>query len=219
VQLAISVTDTYLFIATQSFTPNIQSKPMNDTHTPDSLTNQFLIAMPQMADPYFANTVTYLWKHSTEGALGIVINTPLQVSIADIFDELDIVYDIPEQTFRRRKILAGGPVERDKGFIIHDSMRSWESSVSITDEISVCTSKTILQDIASGNGPDNYLIALGCAGWEAGQLEREIGENAWLTMPANTALLFSTDYATKANAAAATLGIDLQQISPQAGHS
>ena len=183
------------------------------------LENQFLIAMPQLADPYFARTVTYLWKHNDQGALGIVINKPLRACVADIFDELDIVCSVAEGPFQEQNVLAGGPVERDKGFIIHDAGKSWESSIAVTAEIAICTSKTILQDIAQGKGPDNYLVALGCAGWDAGQLEREISENAWLTAPASSELIFSKDYASKADAAAALLGIDLQQISPNAGHS
>jgi putative transcriptional regulator len=117
------------------------------------------------------------------------------------------------------RVLAGGPVEKDKGFIIHDAGDSWESSITITPEISICTSKTILEDIASGKGPENYLVALGCAGWEAGQLEKEITDNAWLTTPANSELIFSREYESKTNKAAAILGIDLEQISPAAGHS
>ena len=192
---------------------------MSDSTKPSFFENQFLIAMPQMLDSYFSNSVTYLWKHNNEGALGIVINKPLNASIADIFNELDIVCDLEVQLFQQRRVLAGGPVERDKGFIIHDADRTWESSITVTPDISICTSKTILQDIAAGNGPDNYLVALGCAGWDAGQLEREISENTWLTTPADTDLIFSQDYAAKADAAASLLGIDLQQISPAAGHS
>ena len=192
---------------------------MSASNQPSFLENQFLIAMPQMLDSYFSNSVTYLWKHNNEGALGIVINKPLNASIADIFNELDIVCDLEVELFQRRRVLAGGPVERDKGFIIHDADRTWESSITVTGNISICTSKTILQDIAAGKGPDNYLMALGCAGWDAGQLEREISENTWLTTPADTDLIFSQDYAAKADAAASLLGIDLQRISPDAGHS
>ena len=183
------------------------------------LENQFLIAMPQLADSYFANTVTYLWKHNSEGALGIVINKPLSASVADIFDELEIECRVNEGPFRERRVLAGGPVERDKGFILHDAGNNWESSIAVSPQISICTSKTILQDIASGSGPKHYLVALGCAGWDAGQLEREISENAWLTAPADPRLIFSEDYASKADAAAASLGINLHSLSPQAGHS
>lgn len=192
---------------------------MSNSEYDSTLENQFLIAMPQLTDSYFANTVTYLWKHNEEGALGIVINKPLQACIADIFDELDIVCNMDDSKFHMDHVLAGGPVERDKGFIIHDDENRWESSIAVTSDITVCTSKTILQDIAKGNGPENYLVALGCAGWDAGQLEREISDNAWLTAPANSALIFSRDYGSKVNEAAAILGVDMQQISPEAGHS
>lgn len=192
---------------------------MNNKVSPEYLENQFLIAMPQMQDSYFANTVTYLWKHNADGALGIIINKPLRSTVADLFDELGIVCSIDDGPFREQLVLTGGPVEADKGFIIHDAGNSWDSSISVTPSISVCTSKTILQDIAAGNGPENYLIALGCAGWEAGQLEQEIGGNAWLTVPANSDLIFSCEHSKKIHQAAAILGIDMQQISPDTGHS
>lgn len=192
---------------------------MSDSSLDNTLENQFLIAMPQLLDSYFANTVTYLWKHNENGALGIVINKPLQASVSDIFAELDIACDMQESKFHMQHVLEGGPVERDKGFIIHDAENRWESSISVTPGITICTSKTILKDIATGSGPPNYLIALGCAGWDAGQLEREISENVWLTAPASTDLIFSMDYASKVNDAAALLGIDMQQISPEVGHS
>lgn len=192
---------------------------MNDVKNPSYLENQFLIAMPQMEDSYFSNTVTYLWKHNDDGALGIVINKPLEACIADIFEELEIECSIEKGPFRETPVLAGGPVERDKGFIIHDAGKSWESSISVSEEITICTSKTILEDIACGNGPENYLIALGCAGWEAGQLEREIVTNAWLTVPAEPSLIFSGDYRNMSQQAASLLGVDLQQLAPDAGHS
>ena len=185
----------------------------------NSLENQFLLAMPQLDGSYFADTVTYLWKHNNEGALGIVINKPLQVSLADIFDELEITYDSKENRTNQHPVLSGGPVEKDKGFIIYDSQSEWESSIRITSEIKVCTSKTILQDIALGKGPQNYLIALGCAGWEAGQLEKEIKENSWLTVPAIPELIFSQDHSSKLTKAAGTLGVDIRQLPQEAGHS
>ena len=185
----------------------------------DSLKNQFLIAMPQLVDPYFANSVTYLWRHDEQGALGIVINKPLNVRMADIFNELDIHCSSRRKTIQQQHVLAGGPVEQDKGFIIHDAGQQWESSIEVTDDIWLCTSKQILQDIAQGSGPGNYLVALGYAGWEANQLENELSRNAWLTTPADTELLFSRDYARKADAAAALLGIEMHQLSPRAGHS
>ncbi|MFM1897545.1 MAG: hypothetical protein RLZZ385_2619 [Pseudomonadota bacterium] len=192
---------------------------MTDFQSPSSLENQFLIAMPQLQDPYFANSVTLLWKHNEQGALGIVINKPMTTTVADIFKELDIECSVDMRQFHDKKVLAGGPVERDKGFIIHDAAQAWESSITISPRLSICTSRQILQDIADGKGPPHYLVALGCAGWDAGQLEREITENAWLTAPVDQDLVFSEDYHNKATAAAALLGINLRHMPPAAGHS
>ena len=192
---------------------------MSPQENSNSLEDQFLIAMPQLQDPWFANSVTYIWKHNAEGALGIVVNKPMKASVADIFKELEIVCSVDEEPFRQQRVLAGGPVERDKGFIIHDSSNSWDSSISISPGVSICTSKQILQDIADGKGPENYLVALGCAGWDAGQLEQELIDNAWLTTPADISLLYSRDFSRKPASAAALLGINLSQLSPDAGHS
>jgi len=186
----------------------------------NSLENQFLVAMPQLEGSYFADTVTYLWKHNEDGAIGIVINKPLQLREVDIFDELKIDYKVEQQQMTiKRQVLSGGPVERDKGFIIHDSLDEWESSINVTPEIKICTSKSILQDIARGKGPKNYLIALGCAGWEAGQLEQEIIKNSWLTVPANPKLIFSQSHSSKLTEAAGILGVNIRQLPQEAGHS
>ena len=192
---------------------------MPDNNLNNYLENQFLIAMPQLSGSYFENSVTYLWKHSEDGALGIVINKPLSASVTDIFDELNIVCDIDKSLIAHKQLLEGGPVEKDKGFIIHDSDSYWDSSIAVVPGITVCTSKTILEDIANGTGPKNYLIALGCAGWGAGQLEDEINANAWLTVPAKSELIFSNNYSSKIKDATALLGVDLLQISPEIGHS
>jgi putative transcriptional regulator len=192
---------------------------MSSKENQNSLEDQFLIAMPQLQDPYFARSVTYIWKHNNEGALGIVVNKPMKATVADIFKELEIVCSVDEEPFKHQRVLAGGPVERDKGFIIHDSRSSWDSSVNVSPGVSICTSKQILQDIADGKGPENYLVVLGCAGWDAGQLEKELLENAWLTAPADSALIYSRDFGNKPASAAALLGIDLKQLSPAAGHS
>ncbi len=187
--------------------------------TTDSLENQFLVAMPQLAGTYFGSTVTYLWKHDDTGAIGIVVNKPLQASVADIFDELEIESAAGVRNFRERHVLAGGPVEREKGFILHDAGERWESSIKITPGVTITTSKAILEAIASGEGPGKYLIALGCAGWAPGQLEQELCDNVWLTTLANSDLIFSEDYDGKPRAAVAQLGISLEMLSPEAGHS
>ena len=185
----------------------------------DYLENHFLVAMPRLAGTYFGSTVTYLWKHDEAGAIGIVVNKPLKTSIADIFDELEITSSAGDRDFHACQVLAGGPVEREKGFILHDAGNEWDSSIKITPELTITTSKSILTAIASGEGPSNYLIALGCAGWGPGQLEKELLENSWLTTPASCELIFSEDYAGKPQAAASQLGVALEKMSPRAGHS
>src|SRR5690606_7512768 len=188
---------------------------------PCSLTDQFLIAMPPRGDPWFNHTVTYLWKHSAQGALGLVINKPSSLRVAELMSELDIDTSarIGDLIFHRQHVMSGGPVEKNKGFILHEAGRDWEYTLPVTDELSISMSRDILVDIAEGKGPENSLIALGCAGWEAGQLEQEISDNFWLTVPALPAIIFSRDHDSKAEAAAALLGVSLNQLSSIAGHS
>ena len=199
---------------------NNRSDAMLDD-SPGSLTNQFLIAMPHLDDPWFNHTVTYLWKHSAQGALGLVINKPSSLRVAELLSELDIdtAPRLGDLIFHRQHVMSGGPVEKNKGFILHEGGRDWEYTLPVTGELSVSMSRDILVDIAGGTGPENYLIALGCAGWEAGQLEQEISDNFWLTVPALPAIIFSRDHDSKAEAAAALLGVSMSQLSSTAGHS
>lgn len=186
----------------------------------NTLENQFLIAMPHLRDPNFNGSVTYLWKHGAEGALGLVINQPSQVRMTALLAELEIEPDESQQErLAEEEVLTGGPVERNKGFILHETGPEWEYTVPITDTVSISMSRDILVDIAAGKGPSRYLVALGCAGWEAGQLEEEVGNNVWLTVPATDELLFSRDFENKASAAAGLLGVSLSQLSSFAGHS
>jgi putative transcriptional regulator len=195
----------------------------DDTTEPQeeqTLENQFLIAMPHLQDPYFNGSVTYLRKHGADGALGIVINQPSDVSMTELLAELDIAPAASEaRLMDSEKVLYGGPVERNKGFILHEAGEEWDYTLPITDDIAVSMSRDILEAIAEGKGPDHYLVSLGCAGWEAGQLEQEISDNVWLTVPSDPDLLFSRDFDNKASAAAAILGINLGQLSSIAGHS
>ena len=183
--------------------------------------NQFLIAMPHLEDPWFNHTVTYLWRHNEEGALGIVINKPSNLRLAELFGELQISVDARKGdiSFHSERVMTGGPVEKNKGFILHSSEREWEYTLLITPQLSLTLSKDILVDIAAGKGPERYLVALGYAAWEAGQLEQEIADNVWLTVPAIPELIFSSDHPGKAEAAASILGVSLSQLSSTAGHS
>lgn len=184
------------------------------------LENHFLIAMPLLRDPNFNGSVTYLWKHDGDGALGLVVNRPSKLVIPDLMEELGIsIKDAFLARLQGSSILTGGPVEQNKGFILHEAGTEWDYTLPVNDGVSLSMSKDILQEIADGGGPAQYLVALGCAGWDAGQLEQEISDNVWLTVPASTDLLFSTDYDNKAAAVAATLGVSLSQLASLAGHS
>lgn len=182
----------------------------------DFLTNQFLIAMPAMTDANFSQTVTYIWEHNADGALGIIINRPLQMKLADVFEQLKM--PAPTESIGRQSVLQGGPVQTDRGFVVHLGGQ-WEHTRQVTSRIQVTTSPDILDAMARGNGPDTAIVALGYAGWSAGQLEQELAQNAWLTVPADERILFDTPYEDRWHAAARLLGVDLATISSHAGHA
>lgn len=184
---------------------------------PHSLKNQFLIAMPHMGESGFASTVTYICEHDELGAMGLVINRPTGIALSEIFNQLDITStDSPHAI---DPIYAGGPVQTDRGFILHSSNKKWDSTLFITEGICLTTSKDILASIARDEGPSECLVALGYAGWGAGQLEQEIANNYWLTAPAKAEIIFHTPYEKRLDAAAHLLGISLEQVSPHAGHA
>jgi putative transcriptional regulator len=192
---------------------------MSDTakKTISSLKNYFLLAMPRMSDPNFSQSVVYLCEHGVDGAMGLIVNHQLDISVKAIFDQLDLEY---EDKYADSLIFDGGPVQRDRGFILHKSCeRKWESTLAISDDISLTASKDILSDIALGNGPEESLIALGYSSWEPGQLEKELSQNSWLTIPANSAIIFNTDCANRAGAAASSIGVDIDMLALDAGHA
>ena len=191
---------------------------MNSTSTEQTfLVDHFLVAMPQLQDSYFANTVVYMWQHTHEGALGLVVNLPTNMQLADILDQLNIE-DMREPA-ANQIVLSGGPVETEKGFILHDAEPRWPSSLRITESITLTTSRDILTSIGRREGPSNYLMTLGCSGWGAGQLEKELAQNSWFTCPASKDILFSTDFSNKANMAAAKLGFSMAQLTTDVGYS
>lgn len=182
-----------------------------------SLRDHFLLAMPDLNEGLFAHSITYLCEHGESGAMGIIVNQPLDLSVAEIFEHLDIE---PRRDFSREPVFAGGPVQIDHGFVLHPADGAeWDASLRVTDEINLTTSRDILRAIAEEQGPRDYLIALGYAGWTAGQLEEELGRNAWLTVPADSRILFATPWQRRLSAAADRLGIDMNLISGQAGHA
>jgi putative transcriptional regulator len=181
------------------------------------LNNQFLIAMPNLTHEEFAHTVTYLCQHSDEGAVGIVINRPTSMTLGDIFAQMDIT--ATSLTCLDSPVYKGGPVQPERGFIIHDTnQQQWHSSIAISESVSLTSSRDILEAIARGDGPKHYLIALGYAGWQAGQLEKEILDNIWLHTPYAEQILYQTPVNQRWNAAASLIGIDINLLSIPAGH-
>jgi putative transcriptional regulator len=181
------------------------------------LSNQFLIAMPAMDDPNFAQTVTLLCEHSERGALGIVINRTLPMTFAEVFGQLGL--DATRARVNEQPVLRGGPVQPERGFVLHSPEGTWESSLPFSPRMHLTTSRDILDALAVGQGPEHAVIALGYAGWEAGQLEDELASNAWLTVDADERLLFQTPVEQRWQAAARLIGIDLLALSRDAGHA
>ncbi|MDX1509277.1 MAG: YqgE/AlgH family protein [Woeseiaceae bacterium] len=183
----------------------------------NSLANQLLIAMPGMLDPNFSSTVTLICEHNDEGALGIVINRPLTLKLGGLFDQLDLSDADPAAA--ANPVLMGGPVGPERGFVLHDSTHSYENSLAVSSEINLTLSRDIIDAMATGAGPQRALVALGYAGWEPGQLESEMLANSWLNVPATPDIVFDLPFAERWSAAAQTLGIDISQLAPDAGHA
>lgn len=185
--------------------------------SPSYLKHHFLIAMPQMRDPNFAQTVTYLVEHNAEGAMGLVINRPNGLTLADVIEQLE-----PElqaiDTCQHLPIFSGGPVQTERGFVLHPNGRQFQATLEL-GPLSLSTSQDVLLAIAQGHGPSQHLIALGYAGWEAGQLEVELAANAWLTCPADPHILFDVPAEQRLTAAATSLGVNLNLLSTQVGHA
>jgi putative transcriptional regulator len=185
--------------------------------TVTSLKNHFLLAMPGLDDPNFSQSIVYICEHSTDGAMGLIINQQLDIPVKAIFKQLNLAY---HEEHGDGLIFDGGPVARDRGFILHrTSTEQWESTVSISDEVSLTASKDILSDLAIGAGPEHALVTLGYSSWEAGQLEEELTTNSWLTIPANSAIIFNIDCHKRAEAAASSIGLDLSMLSSEMGHA
>jgi putative transcriptional regulator len=181
------------------------------------LTGQLLVAMPAMADPRFAQSVIYICAHTPEGAMGLVVNRPI---VKPSFDELLRQLDVaPVPPVRRIRLCAGGPVENGRGFVLHTVDWTGEGSLRVTDGLALTASLDVLKAIAGGGGPREGLLALGYAGWGPGQLDTEMQQNAWLSVPAEEPLLFDAGHDTKWQRALATLHIDPLLLSSAAGHA
>lgn len=181
------------------------------------LQNQLLIAMPGMGDPRFEHAVILIARHNADGCFGITINHPTETSLGDLFEHLKLTTSDTNRA--QQPVLYGGPVQPEQGFVVHDTQQDWENTLRITDDLAITASKDILADISAGQGPDNFILALGCASWEAGQVEKEILDNAWLSCPAESSILFDTPFPQRWQNASQLLGIDVNLMTDVAGHA
>lgn len=181
------------------------------------LTHHFLIAMPQLADPNFQHTVTYICAHSAEGAMGIVINRPLDMPLGEVLAQMDLASE--DGRVNAMAVYDGGPVQRDRGFVLYRPPYEYDSTLRVSDTVALATSRDILEAICRGEGPADTLVALGYAGWGAGQLEQEMVQNAWLTTPADEDILFRTPHDQRYARAVARMGVDLRDLSTDVGHA
>jgi len=178
--------------------------------------NQFLIAMPMLMDPNFFRTVIYICEHNESGAIGIIVNRPLTVTLSDVLSQMNITSN--SMNVNGMPVLFGGPIHQERGFVIHQPVGSWRSSVVTADNIAVTTSQDILEAISAEKGPEDYIISLGYSGWQPGQLEVEVANNYWLCCPVNADILFHVAFANRWAAAAALLGVDVNKLSNDVGH-
>lgn len=178
------------------------------------LKGQFLVASPWLGDPNFHGGVVYICDHDADGTFGLLINQPLDVSLGEILEQLDMDGGHLEQP-----VYGGGPVQQERGFVLHPLAREWQSTVAISDGLQITTSRDILQAIGQESGPQRYLVALGYSGWGAGQLEEELASNAWLTCAASDAILFDTPWQDRYRTVLARMGIDPGQLDQSVGHA
>jgi putative transcriptional regulator len=196
--------------------------PVMSAGEPINLTNQFLIAMPGMADENFAGTVIYLCEHTARGALGLVINRPIDIKLKSLFEKVELSLEQPE--LADQPVYFGGPVQTERGFVLHpktDIVPSPYSSTMVIPgaPLEMTTSKDVLEAISQGSGPSKMLVMLGYSGWSAGQLEEELGRNGWLTVDADPAVIFDTPVEQRYERALQLLGIDPRMLSQEAGHA
>jgi putative transcriptional regulator len=182
-----------------------------------NLTHHFLIAMPAMTDPHFSKTLTFICEHNKQGALGVVVNRPIDLTLHALLEQIEI--SPVTEAARLISVHYGGPVQIDRGFVLHTPAGAWQSTLEVGTRIGLTTSKDILEAAARGEGPPQMLVTLGYAGWAPGQLEHELAQNAWLTVDADPQILFDMPAEQRYEAALKLLGIDLAMLSDDAGHA
>jgi putative transcriptional regulator len=223
-----------LIMVKQSKTRKFPSKPEHAQDTPDfsessddvvsselQLADHFLIAMPSMLDPIFGGTVIYVCEHNASGALGVIINKPTDMTMDVLFDRIDLKLEISAKRIPMdsKLVMFGGPVQVERGFVLHAPLGSFSSTMRVTGEIGLTTSKDVLEAAAIGRGPHRLLVSLGCSGWSAGQLEEEIAKNGWLTVRADPSVIFDLPIEQRFFAAIKLLGIDPMMLAGDVGHA
>ena len=183
----------------------------------ETLANQLLIALPTLAESPFARSVALICQHDSEGAMGVVVNRASEYTLGEVFQQMGIRSDDVELC--AQPVLAGGPVHPERGFVLHDGERQWDSSLPIGEQLYVTTSRDVLEAMARGDGPRHVTVALGCAGWGAGQLESELVENSWITAPADPRVLFGLPLGARWEAAAGSIGVDMSRMADYSGHA
>jgi len=182
-----------------------------------NLTNHFLIAMPAMDDPYFSRSLIYIAEHNDQGALGLIVNRPIELSLAALFEKIDVALEAPD--VGKLPVYFGGPVQTDRGFVLHRPLGDWQSTLAVTPELGLTSSRDVLQAFGQEGEPGDIIVALGYSGWGAGQLEHELAQNAWLTVPANLRILFELPFEERLPSALESLGVDFANLSEMAGHA
>ncbi len=182
-----------------------------------NLTNHFLIAMPSMVDPYFSRTLTYICEHNDQGALGLVVNRPIDMTLAALFERLSL--ETGARGLTETPVYFGGPVQTDRGFVLHMPVGGWNSTLTVHDRLGLTTSRDILEAVSRGAGPERIIVTLGYSGWAAGQLEHELKQNAWLTVAAQDAIIFDVAAEERLPAAMEILGVSYATLADAAGHA
>ncbi|MDP2879984.1 MAG: YqgE/AlgH family protein [Azonexus sp.] len=182
-----------------------------------NLTDNFLIAMPTLEDPYFSNSLIYICEHNENGALGIIVNRPIDMNLAGLFDKIDI--KLEAENLANLPVYFGGPVQLDRGFVLHRPIGRWQSTLAVNSEVGLTSSRDVLNSVGSAGLPAEIIVTLGYAGWDAGQLENELAQNSWLTVPAKAEILFDLPPEERLPAAMQKLGISFTQLSDVAGHA
>ena len=181
------------------------------------LTDHFLIDMPNMADPYFSRTLTFICEHNVQGALGLVVNRPIDMTLAALFERLNL--ETGARGLAETPVYFGGPVQTDRGFVLHAPIGKWSSTLPVYERLGLTTSRDILEAVSHGTGPARMLLTLGYSGWAAGQLEHEIKQNAWLTVAAQDSIIFDVPAEERLPAAMELLGVSYATLADEAGHA